>query len=328
MAIRIINGPYANKLVSKYVACDMTTNKFITQSYIFADILGRIGSKRMIHLLTDTALYYPTGNGCYLQLTGKSIFDLPILEERSHSPNRRTLVDVVLAKKDLMYTRVRRNITGANQIGFLSDYVLCQIHDPQTSPSNDHLRAVHLSKHIFPSQYSLTPFNADNHLEAIRKMRNFKTPRRLKSLVQPNGFLHDIVVKSSNMKVIHVLNRCCPSKVRNCNVSAEERLSLVELAEPIQENSLELPPCSTSGDSNHTRPLCFEGPSQCQKPPAPKFSRFVCSPHEVETFLWMMIQAYGLSYWWGRESKHNEEIVRNSLSAFSFQANLRQRRHS
>jgi len=90
-------------------------------------------------------------------------------------------------------------------------------------------------------------------------------------------------------------------------------LSLVELAEPIQENSLELPPCSTSGDSNHTRPLCFEGPSQCQKPPAPKFSRFVCSPHEVETFLWMMIQAYGLSYWWGRESKHNEEIVRNNI---------------
>lgn len=75
----------------------------------------------MIHLLTDTALYYPAGNGCYLQLTGKSIFDLPILEERRHSPNRRKLVDVVLAKKDLMYTRVRRNLSGTNQIGFPSD---------------------------------------------------------------------------------------------------------------------------------------------------------------------------------------------------------------
>jgi hypothetical protein len=94
-------------------------------------------------------------------------------------------------------------------------------------------------------------------------------------------------------------------------------LSLVELAEPIQENSLESAHCSTAADSSNTRPLRFEGASHCDKPPTPKFSRFVCSPHEVETFLWMMIDACGLSHWWGRESTHNEEIVRNSLSLTS-----------
>ncbi|PLW52927.1 hypothetical protein PCANC_05728 [Puccinia coronata f. sp. avenae] len=313
MAIRIANGPYTNKLVSNYVACDMTTNKFITQSHIFADILERIGSKRMIHLLTETAIYYPTDNGCYFQITGKSIFDIPILQKGPPSQKQRALVDIVLAKKDLMYTRVLRNLTGTNQIGFSLDNPLCEIHHPTISPSSDYLRAVYLSKHIFPSQYSLDSFNADTHREAVRKLRKFKTPQRLKPLAQPNGFLHNIVVKSGSMKAIHVLNRYCPSKVLNCNVSAEERLSLVELAEPIQENSLESAHCSTAADSSNTRPLRFEGASHCDKPPTPKFSRFVCSPHEVETFLWMMIDACGLSHWWGRESKHNEEIVRNNI---------------
>ncbi|OAV97524.1 hypothetical protein PTTG_25980 [Puccinia triticina 1-1 BBBD Race 1] len=313
MAIPINNGPYANNLVSKYVACDMTTNKFITQSYLFADILERIGPKRMMSLLTETSMYYPTGNGCYFQITGKSVFELPILEESQLSPKGSALVDVVLVKKDLMYTRVRRSAAGRNQMGFPSDFALCQIHDPATPLSNEYFKAVYLSKHIFPAQYSLASFNGETHSEAVHKMRKFKTPRRLKPLVQPNGFLHKVVVKSKGMQVIHVLNRCCPSKFLNCNVSPEERLSLIELAEPIQENSLESTNCSTAAGSSRTQPLCFEGPSESNKPPTPKFSRFVCSPHEVETFLWAMIHACGLSHWWGRDSKHNEQVVRNNI---------------
>ncbi|KAA1081431.1 hypothetical protein PGT21_035536 [Puccinia graminis f. sp. tritici] len=313
MAIPIMNGPYANNLVSKYVASDMTTNKFITQSHVFADLLARIGTKRMMNLLTETSIFYPTGNSCYFQLTGKPVFDLPFLAEGQLPQKANTLVDVVLAKKDLMYTRVRRGPTGINQIGFVTDYVLCQIHDPTTSFSNNHLKAVHLSKHIFPSQYSLDSFNGETHSEAVRKLRNFKTPRRLKPLIQPNGFLHKVVVKSKSVEVIHVLNRSCPSKFVNCNVSAEERLSLIELAEPIQGHSLESTHCSMSVDSSHTQLLSFQGPSQSNKPPTPKFSRFVCTPHEVETFLWAMIHACGLSHWWGWHSKHNEDVVRNSI---------------
>ncbi|POW20045.1 hypothetical protein PSHT_03992, partial [Puccinia striiformis] len=308
------NGPYVNNLVSKYVANDMTTNKFITQSYLLADLLSRIGPKQMLNLLTETAMYYPTGNGCYFQITGKSVFDLPILQEGQQPRKRHALVDVVLAKKDLMYTRVRQSIAGSNQMGFPSECALFQIHNPTTSLSNDHFKAVYLSKHLFPSQYSLDSFNGDTHTEAVRKLRKFKTPRRLKPLVQQGGFLNRIVVKSKSVKVIHVLNRCCPSKFLNCNVSAEERLSLIELAEPTQEHPLGSAQCSAvATESSHTRPLSFKGPSQSKKPPTPKFSRFVCSPHEVETFLWGVTQACGLSHWWGLESKHNEEVVRNGI---------------
>ncbi|POW03795.1 hypothetical protein PSTT_10836 [Puccinia striiformis] len=262
------NGPYVNNLVSKYVANDMTTNKFITQSYLLADLLSRIGPKQMLNLLTETAMYYPTGNGCYFQITGKSVFDLPILQEGQQPRKRHALVDVVLAKKDLMYTRVRQSIAGSNQMGFPSECALFQIHNPTTSLSNDHFKAVYLSKHLFPSQYSLDSFNGDTHTEA---------------------FL-------------------------NCNVSAEERLSLIELAEPTQEHPLGSAQCSAvATESSRTRPLSFKGPSQSKKPPTPKFSRFVCSPHEVETFLWGVTQACGLSHWWGLESKHNEEVVRNGI---------------
>jgi hypothetical protein len=81
----------------------------------------RIGPKQMMNLLTETAIFYPTGNSCYFQLTGKLVFDLPFLAEGQLPQKANTLVDVVLAKKDLMYTRVRRSPTGVNQIGFLTD---------------------------------------------------------------------------------------------------------------------------------------------------------------------------------------------------------------
>ncbi|POV94247.1 hypothetical protein PSTT_16953 [Puccinia striiformis] len=269
------NGPYVNNLVSKYVANDMTTNKFITQSYLLADLLSRIGPKQMLNLLTETAMYYPTGNGCYFQITGKSVFDLPILQEGQQPRKRHALVDVVLAKKDLMYTRVRQSIAGSNQMGFPSECALFQIHNPTTSLSNDHFKAVYLSKHLFPSQYSLDSFNGDTHTEAVRKLRKFKTPRRLKPLVQQGGFLNRIVVKSKSVKVIHVLN-------------SRDRIKPYTAFE-------------------------LQRTFSKQKPPTPKFSRFVCSPHEVETFLWGVTQACGLSHWWGLESKHNEEVVRNGI---------------
>lgn len=105
LAIPTINGPFANSLVSKYVAYDMTTNKFIIQSHFFAHLLRRIGPKRMLLLLTDTAIYYPAGNGCYFQITGQSIFELPALTQARPSPGI-SLTDVALAKSSLMYSRI------------------------------------------------------------------------------------------------------------------------------------------------------------------------------------------------------------------------------
>lgn len=87
----------------------------------------------------------------------------------------------------------------------------------------------------------------------------------------------------------------------------------MELAEPRLDYPRELPGCPTTADSSRASTFCIAGLSPSRKPPTPKFSRFACSPHDIENFVWAMIEAYGLSHWWGRGSEHNKRIVRNNV---------------
>lgn len=89
--------------------------------------------------------------------------------------------------------------------------------------------SLHLSKHIFPSQYQLcniytAPFMLCgvgkmlpdwlNREGEIRKSGPVKTPDRLKPLCKEDAIVGTMVEKVEKVNAIRLLNRHCPSQVR------------------------------------------------------------------------------------------------------------------
>ncbi|MBW0481940.1 hypothetical protein O181_021655 [Austropuccinia psidii MF-1] len=313
LAKPVVTSPFAHPLVSKHHVYDNTINKFLSQSFFFSDILQRIGAKTMVELLISTALYFPADNGCYFQLCGPPILELPVLCEQTEGCNANSLTQVVLAKNALMYTTAPRNKAGRITMGLVSDHILNQIHDNPDSLTSDHLKCIHLSKFVFPSQYGFHSFTLKGLGKAIQKQGGIKTPKRIKSLIKLNGLIHNIVIKSNSLKLKPILNRCCPSKFVDQNLNEAERLSFIELIQTSQ-----LYDQSSSDDfrfSHSSTPsqLQFASSSQFKKPPSLKLQQFVCPHHEVQTFVRKATQAYGLDHWWGACSPTNRQVVWNNV---------------
>ena len=68
----------------------------IYQNYaLFTDILNRIGSDAMLHLLSETSLFICLPNDCYCQMTGKTIVSLTPSTAGPYSEKKKRQLDPV-----------------------------------------------------------------------------------------------------------------------------------------------------------------------------------------------------------------------------------------
>ncbi|GAA5992398.1 hypothetical protein JCM10908_000464, partial [Rhodotorula pacifica] len=266
---------------------------------------------------------------------------------RATTTNRNSNNAIVLARHQMYHHRLSKGVGGKLIYGLNARHVLVRLPTlypiepslpptattrnakskaakPRTSPDRGTSEAAarHLAKYIFPRQFSLhnaftspkprasldvLPDYMDRELE-IKRLGSVKTPPRLRPalpLLQRLGLL------SSRCNFRKLLDKRCPSKLKNRQLSQEERSAVLNLS---LEPRTQVSRGEVSLDTSHPSLVIPHGQTQAvaQNVKKPKLSEYACSIYEVECYVLDCVRDVIPKGFWGSEG--NRKLAERNVS--------------